>query len=109
MNGEKGRNRLSRAAEAFVMWAFKQDELHPEVSAVASEVFAKSWHIIERDLVLAGHDRETLQAELARRIFEILHAGHEAERDLLRIANRAISKVRDAMRGHAESRLDLAS
>jgi hypothetical protein len=81
----------------------------PEVSAVASEVFARSWHFIERDPLLAGHDRETLQAELARRIFEILNAADE-ERDLSRIANRAIKKVRATLRGWQDpSRMDLAS
>jgi hypothetical protein len=91
------------------MWAFKQDKMRPEMSAVASEVFARSWHFIERDPVLAGHDREALQAELARRIFEILDAGHHAERDLLRIANRAISNVREAMRGQQATVMDMAS
>jgi hypothetical protein len=92
------------------MSVFKQDGLRPEVVAVASEAFSRSWHFIERDPVLAGHDRETLQAELARRILEILNASHEAERDLLRIANRAISKVREAMRGHHQmTAMDVAS
>jgi precorrin isomerase len=91
------------------MWAFKQDELRPEMSAVASEVFARSWHFIERDPVLAGHDRETLQQELARRIFEILAGGQHSEWDLLNIANRAIGKVREAMRGQQSQLMDMAS
>jgi hypothetical protein len=69
-----------------------------EAGAIASEAFSRSWHFIERDPVLAGHDREALQAELALRIQQIM-AAHSSERDPLRIANRAIGRMREEMRG----------
>jgi len=79
------------------MRAFRSGRLDPEASAVASEAFSRSWHFIERDPVLAGHDRETLQAELALRIQEIMSATG-SERDPLGIANLAIGRVREEMR-----------
>ena len=64
--------------------------------SIASEAFARSWHFIERDPVLAGHDRGILQAQLAVEIqclmADVLHL------DPLRIANRAIGRVREEMR-----------
>jgi hypothetical protein len=45
------------------MPAFKSGGLDYEASAVASEAFSRSWHFVERDAVLAGHDRKTLQAD----------------------------------------------
>jgi hypothetical protein len=71
--------------------------IDPDASAVASEAFARSWHFIERDPVLARHDRETLQAQLALEIRRLI-AADASERDPLRIANRAIGRVRDEMR-----------
>jgi hypothetical protein len=67
-------------------------------SAIASEAFARSWHFIERDPVLSGHDRETLQAELAVQIQYVIMTD-AANGDPLRIANRAIGRVREQMRG----------
>ena len=78
------------------MRAFRSGRLDPEASAVASEAFSRSWHFIERDPVLAGHDRETLQAELALQIQEIMSASG-SESDPLRIANLAIGRVRGEM------------
>ena len=75
----------------------KSGGISSEASAIASEAFSRSWHFIERDPVLAGHDRETLQAELALRIQEIISSG-ASELDPLRIANWAISRVREEMR-----------
>jgi hypothetical protein len=71
--------------------------IDPGVSAIASEAFARSWHFIERDPVLAGYDRETLQAQLAQQIQRLMTAD-TSERDPLRIANRAIGRVREEMR-----------
>ena len=79
------------------MGVFELRELAPDVSAIASEAFSRSWQFIERDPVLAGHDREALQAELALRIQQIM-AAEAAERDPLRIANRAIGRLRDEAR-----------
>ena len=74
----------------------------PEASTVASEAFSRSWHFIERDPVLAGHDRETLQVELVLRIQHLMSA-NESERDPLRIANLAIGRVREEMQAAAAS------
>ena len=76
------------------MRVFELRGLAAGASVVASEAFSRSWHFIERDPVLAGHDREALQAELALRIQQIM-AADASERDPLRIANRAIGRLRD--------------
>ena len=78
------------------MRAFRSGRLDPEASAVASEAFSRSWHFIERDPVLGGHDRETLQAELALRIQEIVSVS-SSKRDPLHIANLAIGRVRQEL------------
>ena len=79
------------------MRVFMSGSLDPKACSVASEAFARSWQFIEWDPVLAGHERETLQAELALRIQQIMTASG-SERDPLRIANRAISRMREEMR-----------
>jgi hypothetical protein len=79
------------------MGVFEIRGIDPDASAIASEAFARSWHFIERDPVLAGHDRETLQAHLALQIQRLI-AANASERDSLRIANRAIGRVREEMR-----------
>ena len=94
------------ASEERCMRDFRIGVLSSEAIDVASQAFARSWHFIERDPVLAGHDRETLQAELALRIQQIVANG--SERDPLRIANRAIGKVREELRD-AGRRIKLAS
>jgi hypothetical protein len=38
------------------MRVFELRGLAPDASAIASEAFSRSWHFIERDPVLAGHD-----------------------------------------------------
>ena len=79
------------------MRVFEIRGIDPDASAIASEAFARSWHFIERDPVLAGHDRETLQAQLALQIQQIL-VSDASVRDPLQIANRAIFRVREEMR-----------
>ena len=79
------------------MRVFESRVFAAQASVVASEAFSRSWHFIERDPVLAGHDREALQAELALRIQPIM-AADASERDPLRIANRAIGRLRDEAR-----------
>jgi hypothetical protein len=79
------------------MPVFQTRGIDPVASTIASEAFSRSWHFIQRDPVLAGHDRETLQAQLAQQIQHVM-AADASERDPLRIANRAISKVREEMR-----------
>jgi hypothetical protein len=68
------------------MRGFESRVFAAQASVVASEAFSRSWHFIERDPVLAGHDREALQAELALRIQQIM-AADASERDPIRIAN----------------------
>jgi hypothetical protein len=68
--------------------------LGPEVIAIAVEAFGRSWHFIEQDPVLAGQERQALKAELAR---AILSAAGRGERDHLRLANRAISELREKL------------
>jgi len=75
-----------------------------EASAMASEAFSRSWQFIQGDPVLAGHDRETLQAQLALGIQEIMR-GDALEWSALRIANRAIVKIREEMRASDSRRL----
>ena len=79
------------------MRVFEIRGIDPDASAIASEAFARSWHFIERDPVLAGHDRDALQAQLALEIRRLMEA-NSSERDPLRIANRAIGRVREEMR-----------
>ena len=78
------------------MRVFEIRGIAPDVSAIASEAFARSWHFIERDPVLAGHDRDTLKAQLALEIQRAMASAPHL--DLLRIANRAIARVREEMR-----------
>jgi len=78
------------------MRMFETRDMDPEVSTIASEAFSRSWQFIERDPILAGHDRETLQAQLALQIQRLVAAG--LEHDPLRVANRAIRSVREKMR-----------
>jgi hypothetical protein len=74
------------------MRVFENCGSDPDASTIASEAFARSWRFIERDPILAGHDRDSLKAHLAQ---EIRRAMAEVpELDLLRIANRAIGRIR---------------
>jgi hypothetical protein len=62
-----------------------------ELQALASEVFNRSWQFIERDPVLLGLDRESLQARLAELILVLMRDG---ECSVILVANRAISMLR---------------
>jgi hypothetical protein len=68
--------------------------LGPEAIAIAADAFGRSWQFIEQDPVLAGQERQTLKAELAR---AVLSAASSGERDHVRIANRAIGEVRQKL------------
>ena len=70
----------------------QRGDFGPEALTVASEAFSRSWGFIERDPIFESCDREKLQAELARVIFEMLERG---ECNLLQIANRAIRSLRE--------------
>jgi hypothetical protein len=66
----------------------------PEALAVASEAFSTSWGFLQRDPVFENCNRDELQAELARVIFEMLK---KDEYNSLSIANRAIGRLREQM------------
>jgi hypothetical protein len=88
-----GKQPLSQGGD---MWVLGRGRFGPDVEDIASQAFSRSWHFIERDPVLAGHDREALQAELALRIRQAL-ATTPSTSDPVQIANRAISSVREEM------------
>jgi hypothetical protein len=76
-----------------------RSDLTPEVRLFASEVFNRSWQFIEHDPVFAGEDRHSLQEQLTDLILALTRNG---DRNLLAIANRAISMLREAYaRQHA--------
>ena len=77
------------------MRVFDNRGIAPDASTIASEAFTRSWHFIERDPVLAGHDRDSLKAQLA---LEIQRGMADSHLDPVRIANRAIGRVREEMR-----------
>jgi hypothetical protein len=72
----------------------QQGYFGPEALAIASEAFARAWGFIEYDPTLKNFDHKCLQAELARRILQMVA---ESERDLVHIANRAIRQIRERM------------
>ena len=67
------------------------DSFEPEVVALATAVFDRSWSFIERDPLLVGEDRQATQDELARLILQLVRRG---EKDLVAIANCAILTLR---------------
>jgi hypothetical protein len=75
----------------------------PEVIAIVSDAFCRSWNFIERDPTFAGHDRDALRTELARAVLGVASRG---ERDSLRIANHVIGGIRDkAQRAETSRRM----
>ena len=66
-------------------------DLVPELRLVAVEAFQRACHFVERDPVLAGQDREFLKRLMSDRIRQSVNTG---EHDMLRLANGAISRVR---------------
>jgi hypothetical protein len=70
---------------------YSSDSFEPEVVALATAVFDRSWGFIERDPVLVGEDRQSTQEELARLILVLIRRG---EKDLVAIANCAILTLR---------------
>ena len=76
--------------------------LFPEMVEVCSQAFCRAWRFIERDPLLSGYAPALLQAELARALLAL----SDDDRDPLRLANRAIARVRHKIVGH---RLGLVS
>jgi hypothetical protein len=71
---------------------YLRNDLAPEMRTLASEVFNRSWQFLERDPVLAGEDRESMQEQLAQHILVLMRNG---EQNLLVIANKAIARLRE--------------
>ena len=70
---------------------YSGESFEPEVLALATAVFDRSWGFIERDPVLVGEDRQSTKEELARLILLLVRRG---EKDLVAIANCAILTLR---------------
>ena len=66
-------------------------EILPEFQLVAFEAYQRASHFIERDPLLIGENRDYLKKVLCHRICELIRVG---EKDVIRLANGAISKVR---------------
>ena len=66
-------------------------ELDPETADLVSAAFAKSWRFVSTDPKLAYDDTEAMQIRLSKHLESLAKYG---ERDLLRLANGAIVKLR---------------
>ena len=66
-------------------------DLVPELRLVAVEAFQRACHFVERDPLLTGQDREFLKRLMSDRIRQGVNSG---EHDLIRLANAAITRVR---------------
>jgi hypothetical protein len=62
-----------------------------EVGLLVREAFEKSWQFVRTDPVLAHSDGANLRARLSRRVTQLAQHG---ERDVWRLANRAIGDLR---------------
>ena len=70
---------------------YQRTDLAPEIRTLASEVYNRSWQFLERNPVLAGEDRDSLQEQLAEHILVFMEQG---DRNIVSIANRAIASMR---------------
>ena len=66
-------------------------ELLPEIQLVASEAYQRASHFLERDPLLVGKNRNYLNKVACQRIRELINVG---EKDVIRLANGAITTVR---------------
>ena len=62
-----------------------------EQQEVVARAFAKSWHFVKFDPVLASGDRELLYERLSAHVTQLALLG---ERDVWRLANSAIAELR---------------
>ena len=67
-------------------------ELAPDSRAVGYDAYSRAFQFVERDPLLVGWDREFLSGVLSQRIRELVQRG---ERDVIRVANAAITRVRE--------------
>jgi hypothetical protein len=65
--------------------------VNKEVGKLVREAFEKSWQFVRTDPVLAHSDGADLRARLSRRVERLARHG---ERDVWRLANRAIGELR---------------
>jgi hypothetical protein len=63
----------------------------PEVSALVTTAFDKSWQFVRTDPELAHNDMTEMHAMLSHHIMRLAQGG---ERDLWRLANSAIGQLR---------------
>jgi hypothetical protein len=101
------RAQKSSVAGGNAMQVFEIRGIAPDASTVALQAFARSWHFIERDPVLAGYDRDILKAQLSLEIQRAMAEGPHV--NLVQIANRAIGRVREEMRERHSADAVLAS
>ena len=67
------------------------NELDPETVDLISAAFAKSWRFVSTDPQLGHDDTDAMRIRLSRHLESLAKYG---ERDLLRLANGAIVKLR---------------
>jgi hypothetical protein len=65
--------------------------LETEISDLVSTAFDKSWQFVRTDPELAHNDMNEMRAMLSRHIMRLAEGG---ERDLWRLANSAIGRLR---------------
>jgi hypothetical protein len=66
-------------------------ELDPETADLVSAAFARSWRFVRSDPELGYDDTDAMRIRLSRHLESLAKYG---ERDLLRLANGAIVKLR---------------
>ena len=74
--------------------------LDPETADLVSAAFAKSWQFVRTDPELGHDDTDAMRIRLSRHLESLAKYG---ERDLLRLANGAIVKLR--REGQADRRV----
>ncbi len=71
--------------------SFKDVTLDPEIADLVNAAFDRSWQFVKTDPALAHVDMEQKRAQLSR---QLTHLAQSGERDLRRLANRAIGGLR---------------
>ena len=71
--------------------SIKDLTLDPEVADLVSAAFDRSWQFVKTDPELAHVDMDQKRAQLSR---HLTHLAQSGERDLWRLANRAIGGLR---------------
>src|SRR5215467_9622042 len=71
--------------------SIKDVTLDPEIADLVSAAFHRSWQFVKTDPELAHVDMDQKRAQLSR---HLTHLAQSGERDLWRLANRAIGGLR---------------